>query len=52
MSPDVVLVPPMGYGPEVRHRLNIFSDHSASLGGYLECGLYSDRNGNGQNAVS
>lgn len=55
MSPDVVLVPPMGYGPEVTNRRVDRSTeffHFDRSGGYLECRLYSDRNGNGKNAVS
>lgn len=53
MSPDVVLVPPMGYGPEVRRKAKneSFSFRFRS-GRYLERWLYSDRNGNRKNAVS
>jgi len=43
MSPDVVLVPPMGYGPEV-NSLSIIMNNPIMLfsfsGRYLECWLY------------
>jgi hypothetical protein len=48
MSPDVVLVPPMGYGPEVSLiNTQKFNSDYWYLGWYLECWLYSNRNGNG-----
>ena len=44
MSPDVVLVPPMGYGPEVNTRTRVVhqADRRFCSGGYLECGMYGD----------